>query len=342
MPILKRRQLNEKIVESVQMCGWNVLFGSRLSDLPLDIRIHNDDESITLKIYSWNLSHGGATRNADEYRIQTKVDRFEQVAEVKTLVLGWWDDVGVFAGFDVRKHSGVLGYSSSIQINQNTLRRAVINGFSAHDKGNEEIAVAFTPDFLVDYIKNLESLHDLGEAARDLIAFENVIERAVEEDFVINDADIEEISEPRQSVVKTVTQKVRQTGFKRRVLTAYSSQCAFCGIQLKLVDAAHIVPVAHEESTDHTSNGLALCPLHHRAFDHKLITINEEYETLINLDRVNYLRAIGHDNGMDEFAGRLRPMIYLPPDHRDRPNVRYVSQANEWRGWREYKVTKLR
>lgn len=271
-----------------------------------DNKIDNQNESLNLKIYIWNLTHGGKTRSKDEYRIQLKGRSLEQTPNFKTLVLGWWEDVGVFAGFDVRKRSNVLAKSPSVQISKSALGKALTNGFATHVRGNNEIAVAFRPEIFVDYVTNLESIHNFGESALDVKNLEDVIEKTSDEIFVINNSEIEQISVPRQSIARTVTQKIRQAGFKRRVLTAYSNQCAFCSIQLKLIDAAHIVPVAQPDSTDFTSNGIALCSLHHRAYDNSLITINENYETLINEDNLNNLRAIGHDGGMKNLL-----MIYV-------------------------------
>jgi putative restriction endonuclease len=334
MPILDKRQLHEKIVESIQSAGWNVIYISPLNSRPFNIRIYNENESYMLKIYIWNLTHGGKTRSRDEYRIQVKVERFQQEIGYKTLVLGWWDDVGVFGGFDVRRHGGHLGYSSSIQISREALRRASINSVSAHDKGNNEIAIAFTPEFFVDYVRNLELLHGFGDSVDDLERLETVIEQAQDESVILNESDFEQVSSVRQSVVKIVTQKVRQSGFQKRVLTAYNYRCAFCSIQLKLVDAAHIIPVAHETSNDFTSNGLTLCPLHHRAYDKALITIDETYQTLVNENKMQYLQTIGHDGGMEKFCKDLRPIIHLPPAVHDRPNINYIRKANKLRGWR--------
>jgi len=343
MAILNPKPLRLKIIESVRMCGWNVLFLSDLSRLPINIQIYNEDSSLKLKIYIWNLTHGGYPRSEDEYRIQSKVARFEQAAGYKTLILGWWEDVGVFAGFDIRKHSGAIGYSSSIQVSRTSLLKAARNDFSAHDKGNEELAIAFRPEFFIDYVLNLEKLHDFGESAQDLETLETVVEKTTEdEDFQVNNEDLEEVSEPRKKVIQTVTKKVRQAGFKRRVLTAYSNKCAFCSVQLKLIDAAHILPVAHEESTDYTSNGMALCALHHRAFDNALITINDEYETLVSRNKISDLKAIAHDGGLDNFIENLRPQIELPPSVNDRPHSTFIVKANELRGWKSNKTMKIR
>lgn len=72
----------------------------------------------------------------------------------------------------------------------------------------------------------------------------------------------------RQYVTAAVRQRVHQRTFRERVLTAYRSQCAFCRLRHEeLLDAAHIVPDADPEGEPTVRNGLALCKLHHAAFD---------------------------------------------------------------------------
>mgnify|MGYP001616536573 CR=1 FL=1 len=55
-----------------------------------------------------------------------------------------------------------------------------------------------------------------------------------------------------------------------------------CGIQLELVEAAHIIPHSHEKGTDEIGNGISLCALHHAAYDRSLIFFDEEFNVLIN------------------------------------------------------------
>ncbi|MBN1993658.1 MAG: HNH endonuclease [Anaerolineae bacterium] len=243
------------------------------------------------------------------------------------MILGWWEEIGVFAGFDFRKHLGLPGWSSSIQIKEEALRNAYINGFATSDKGNQEIAIAFRPDFFVEYIQNLQSLHDFGQSAEDLQILEDVAK-----DPEINDEDIQISDYDRKSAAVTVKRKLRDISFRKRVLTAYSYQCAICGIQLKLVDAAHIVPV-QENGTDETSNGLALCALHHRAFDKSLITVWEDYSVKLNNKQIMKLRKVKLDAGLDKFQKNLRPIIHLPPSISDRPHIEYLKLANRIRGW---------
>jgi putative restriction endonuclease len=46
---------------------------------------------------------------------------------------------------------------------------------------------------------------------------------------------------------------------------------------LELLDAAHITPDTDPEGEPHVSNGLALCKLHHAAFDGFFFTVTPEY-----------------------------------------------------------------
>lgn len=319
------------IVQSVNDSGWNVLYMQDISNHPFLLKIYNNDESYLLRIYIWNLTHGGgAARPKDEYRIQiTGVDHFEQHSNEKTLILGWWGDVGVFAGFDFTKHTNKLGFSPSMQIREDFLRKALLNGFSPCDKGNHEIAIAFRPDFFVSYVQSLEQLHSFGASKEDF----KILEQVSDKPLIVNDAIIEQVSKPRKMAVIQLSKKLRDSSFRARILTAYGNKCAFSGMQLKLVDAAHIVPVSSDKSNDETSNGIALSALYHRAYDKGLVTFNEKYQVITNKKEMKHLQEIGFDGGMDKFVSGIRPIILFPPAESDRPNVTLIKEANRLRGW---------
>jgi len=327
----RKYDLLDIIVQSINDSGWNVLYVGDISKHPFVIKIYNNEESYLLRIYIWNLTHGGgAARPKDEYRVQiTGTDHFENKVGEKTLILGWWGEVGVFAGFDFTKHTGKLGYSPSMQIREECLRKALINGFSPCDKGNNEIAVAFRPDFFVNYVQDLEQLHSFGESKRDLKILEEVSEQPLE----TNKELIDQTSNKRKTAIIQLNKKLRDSSFKSRVLTAYGNKCAFSDIQLKLVDAAHIVPVSHEGSTDDTSNGIALSALYHRAYDKGLVTFNEKYQIIVNKNAMTRLKEFGFDGGMEKFIKDLRPIINVPPAINDRPNITFVEKANKLRRW---------
>ena len=94
----------------------------------------------------------------------------------------------------------------------------------------------------------------------------------------------DEYNAPEENVLKRayITSEVRvrlhQRGFRERVLTAYRSQCAFCKLKYgELLDAAHIIPDNEPDSRPTIDNGLALCKLHHAAFDSFMISVNPDY-----------------------------------------------------------------
>ncbi len=62
--------------------------------------------------------------------------------------------------------------------------------------------------------------------------------------------------------------RIHQRVFRHRVLHAYRNRCAFCRLQQEpLLDAARIVPVRDPTGDLIVPNALALCKIHHAAFD---------------------------------------------------------------------------
>lgn len=78
----------------------------------------------------------------------------------------------------------------------------------------------------------------------------------------------------RQAVVQ---QRLHQREFRARVLYAYKTACAICEMPYaSLLDAAHIRPYGEPGGERDVKNGLALCSIHHRAYDKKLLGIDGE------------------------------------------------------------------
>ncbi|MBI1184860.1 HNH endonuclease [bacterium] len=80
---------------------------------------------------------------------------------------------------------------------------------------------------------------------------------------------------------------IRGSVFKREVPKIYNNTCCISGMRIdstlsvSMVDACHIVPFS-ESYNDTISNGIALCPNLHRAFDRGLISVDENYRVLIS------------------------------------------------------------
>jgi len=89
------------------------------------------------------------------------------------------------------------------------------------------------------------------------------------------------------SLTETVTRRKRDPAFRGRVLTAYEYACAVCGFDVRLgtqvlgLEAAHIQ--WHQAGgPDEEQNGLALCSLHHKAFDLGAFTIQPDCVMLVS------------------------------------------------------------
>ncbi len=81
----------------------------------------------------------------------------------------------------------------------------------------------------------------------------------------------------RQYAETIVRQRLHQRVFRERVLIAYSSQCALCRLRHpELLDAAHIREDA-DGGEPIVPNGVAMCAIHHRAFDAQVIGIRPDY-----------------------------------------------------------------
>lgn len=82
----------------------------------------------------------------------------------------------------------------------------------------------------------------------------------------------------RSYATAAVRVRLHQRAFRERVLDAYQRQCAFCRLRHEeLLDAAHIIPDTEPGGEPHVRNGLALCTLHHAAFDRYFIGLRPDF-----------------------------------------------------------------
>lgn len=323
---LSRKQLFHKLLSAIDQSGWNALILSEQK--PFRLRLYRDDEKgFDVQFYLWNCTHGGgAARAVDEYRVQLTGVVPSIAAAGVTLLLGWHSGYEVFVGFDIKRHNGQDSQSPSIQVKEETLQSAHTKAFATYHRHNGEIAVAFRPEFLVEYALNAESLHRMGTAAADLSLLDDLDS--------LTDPKISAVTnQERQTVISTIVRKYRASDFRKRVLGAYEHRCAACGVQLELIDAAHIIPVAAPTSTDETKNGIALCKLHHQAYDRNLISFDHNYKIEISDTELTRLSEANLVGGLKEFKQHLRTAILLPNDRRDYPPPEYIQESRKVRNW---------
>jgi putative restriction endonuclease len=116
-----------------------------------------------------------------------------------------------------------------------------------------------------------------------------------------------------------VKRRLHQPEFRGRVMRAYNTQCAICLLKHgELLDAAHIMPDAHELGVPAVSNGIALCKIHHTAYDQNFVGISPEYKVHVNSDLLAEKDGPMLKHGIQEMNGRT---LFVPSKEKDRPNI---------------------
>lgn len=91
----------------------------------------------------------------------------------------------------------------------------------------------------------------------------------------------DEVPLRREYATRLVRQRLFQAEFRSRVVAAYRERCALCRLHHReLLDAAHITPDS-ASGEPVVSNGMALCKLHHAAFDQFFFTVTPDYRVLV-------------------------------------------------------------
>lgn len=109
--------------------------------------------------------------------------------------------------------------------------------------------------------------------------------------------------------------------FKKIIPKLYNFSCCISGLkistlgEISILDACHIVPFS-VSGDDTISNGIALCPNLHRAFDGGIITIDENFKVLVS--EMFFEQTVDHTFSIKSLHGRT---IILPPDREFYPNI---------------------
>lgn len=159
----------------------------------------------------------------------------------------------------------------------------------------EEIVGAYLDEDLYDLIRSDENCDRLrsilietyfSPEARQLLVEQSITNRGA---FVYSEELLRRPEDPTVqetlSLEEAYLPAVRNQGFRRAVVTAYSHRCALCGIRVRTLDghtavtAAHIVPWS-ETQDDRPANGMALCSMCHWTFDEGLLGVSQMYEVI--------------------------------------------------------------
>ncbi|MDQ2052875.1 HNH endonuclease [Natronolimnohabitans sp. A-GB9] len=116
------------------------------------------------------------------------------------------------------------------------------------------------------------------------------------------------------------------------VREAYDEQCAICGRARESpdgnpeVEAAHIYP-KREGGNDDMRNGIALCKLHHWAFDSGWFSLTDNHEILV--------KDAPDRDGYHEFKQLEGRQIRLPEEEEAQPHPIFLEEHRRLHGFND-------
>jgi len=130
--------------------------------------------------------------------------------------------------------------------------------------------------------------------------------------------------EQRRYVDRLTKQRLHQPVFRARVLQAYGQQCAMCRLRhSQLLDAAHILPDGHPRGLPIVPNGLALCKIHHAAYDQNLIGVRRDLVVDVRTDILHEIDGPMLQHGLKEMAG---VHLLVPRQRTARPDPDFLEE----------------
>jgi putative restriction endonuclease len=137
-------------------------------------------------------------------------------------------------------------------------------------------------------------------------------------------ADAKAMSIERRYATVEVKKRLHQAAFRQHVLRAYSERCAVCRFpRTELLDAAHILPDHDVRGHAEVPNGIALCRLHHGAFDTNLMGFRPNGVIEIAEGLLRTVDGPTLEHGLKGFSGKT---LLLPSRGELRPRKEYLEE----------------
>lgn len=125
---------------------------------------------------------------------------------------------------------------------------------------------------------------------------------------------------------RVIRERLHQPVFRAQVLTAYENRCALCRLRHReLLDAAHI-------RTDSmggepvVTNGIAMCKIHHAAFDNLLMAVRPDYGIEVRRDILDETDGPTLRHAVQGLHGER---IELPRQRAARPDPHLLEERYE-------------
>lgn len=130
--------------------------------------------------------------------------------------------------------------------------------------------------------------------------------------------------EQRRYAERITHERLHQRVFRVRVLDAYRTSCAMCRLRYRpLLDAAHILPDGHPRGNPVVQNALALCKIHHAAYDSDYLGVRPDFVVEVRRDVSEAEDGPMLLHGLQEMAG---VRLTLPRSPAARPDAARLEE----------------
>ncbi|WP_372791128.1 HNH endonuclease [Paraconexibacter sp.] len=132
----------------------------------------------------------------------------------------------------------------------------------------------------------------------------------------------------RRYATREAAYRLHQHRFRRAVLLAYRTRCTICSLkEASLLQAAHIIEDRDPDGSASVNNGLALCAIHHLAYDRNLLGIDPDGVVHIHTRLLNEIDGPMLKNGLQHFHGAhiLQPSRVSERPDRERLAARFET-----------------
>jgi putative restriction endonuclease len=173
--------------------------------------------------------------------------------------------------------------------------------------------VVFAPVYVVGWDDaRRQFIIDLAEQKRGSTSHPPLTRGQLELPVIRTARSPDEIRELTRSYeITEVQRRLYHARFRNEILNAYRNRCAVCRLRVRsLLDAAHVTEDRDPKPAIAVSEGLALCAIHHRAFDAEILRFDAEYRVRIKL---RTSAGEGEETMLLAFEGRE---LTLPKDER--------------------------
>lgn len=131
----------------------------------------------------------------------------------------------------------------------------------------------------------------------------------------------------RQYIARLTKARLHQPVFRARVLRAYAETCAMCRLRHpELLDAAHILPDGHPRGDPVVPNGLALCKIHHAAYDHNVLGVRPDLTVEVQRQVLAEIDGPMLRHGLQDMAGVV---LTIPRERTAQPDKDRLAERYE-------------